>query len=74
MYVLFWLVGGTFVLIGTIRDIQRHRTNTVSIFPWWAWFNVTRENNPPLYWTCIAAQFLIVAACIFFAFWKPNGN
>lgn len=74
MYVAFWLIGGTLVLLATLRDIKRHKTDTVSIFPWWAWFNVTQESSPVLYWTCIVAQFLLVAACFVFAFWTPAGN
>ncbi len=74
MYVAFWLVGGAFILVATLRDIQRQRTDTVSIFPWWAWFDVSKEKSPILFWTCISAQFLLVLACVVFAFWTPGGD
>lgn len=74
MYILFWLGGAALVLVATINDLTRHKTNTVGIFPWWAWFSVTKEDSPILYWTCITAQFLLVAACVVFAFWTPSGD
>ncbi|MBI1249070.1 hypothetical protein GC197_14660 [bacterium] len=70
---IIWLVGAAFMLFVTVRDILRHRTDTVGIFPWWAWFNVSREKRPFLYWACISGQLLIVAGCLVFAFWTPPG-
>lgn len=71
MYVAFWLAAAAFMLFVTAKDITRHTTDTVGIFPWWAWFDVSREKRPFLYWTCIAVQFLLAASCVLFAFWTP---
>ena len=71
MYTLFWLAGAAFMLAITYRDIKRHTSDTVTIFPWFAWFDVSRERRPFLYWTCISAQVLLAIGAIFVAFYSP---
>lgn len=74
MNTLFWLAGAAFMLWVTAGDIKRHRSDTVAIFPWFAWFDVSREGRPFLYWTCISVQAAIALAAIFFAFYGSRAH
>jgi hypothetical protein len=47
---------GIALLVITFWDYQKDKTNTVFLFEWWAWFDVSRSSSPSLYWMILAAQ------------------
>ena len=54
----FYLVAGIVVLYLTYRDFVREETDTIFLFDFWAWFEVSRSSFPLLYWAALIAQLI----------------
>lgn len=56
------------ILAFTYWDYQKEESDTIFLLDWWIWFDVSRENNPAIYWACIAAQIFAAIGLIICGF------
>ena len=52
----FLVLLGIALLLLTYWEYRRDETDTVLIFEWWAWFDVSRASFPLFYWTILTVQ------------------
>jgi hypothetical protein len=50
------MVLGIALLLYTLWQVRQGETDTIFLFDWWLWFDISREKNPIIFWCCIFAQ------------------
>jgi hypothetical protein len=50
---IFW---GIALLVVTVWEYQREKTNTLFLFKWWLRWDISRHSFPLLYWFILLAQ------------------
>lgn len=65
---MFYFVLAAVLLLITYRDYHHDETDTMFLFDWWLWFDVSRADTPLLFWACIGAQLIAAFGLIICGF------